>query len=73
MDAIKLQAPEGVTSASVGGQEYRVDDVGQVDVPSEHAVTLYGFGFGNAPEPTKGRKSSKPAADAAPADPAPAA
>ena len=47
MDLIKLQAPEGTTSASVGGEEYPVDANGWVSVPVEHALTLYPFGFGN--------------------------
>ena len=49
MSKIRLVAPEGVTSASWGGQEYPVDDNGVCEVPSDAALTLYGFGFGNAP------------------------
>lgn len=46
---IKLVPPEGVTSASWDGQEYKVDKDGICEVPAEAALTLYGFGFGNAP------------------------
>lgn len=49
MDKIKLVPPEGVTSASFGGVEYPVDKDGICEVPAEAALTLYGFGFGNAP------------------------
>lgn len=45
----KLVPPEGVTSASWNGQEYKVDKDGICEVPAEAALTLYGFGFGNAP------------------------
>lgn len=54
---IKLVPPEGVTSASFDGVEYPVDDDGICEVPATAALTLYGFGFGNAPaapaEPAK--------------------
>lgn len=51
---IKLIAPEGVTSASWDGAEYNVDADRICEVPAEAAMTLYGFGFGNAPaEPPK--------------------
>lgn len=49
MSKIRLVAPEGVTSASWGGEEYKVDENGVCEVPSDAALTLYGFGFGNAP------------------------
>ena len=49
MSKIKLVAPEGVTSASWNGEEYPVDDNGVCEVPSDAALTLYSFGFGNAP------------------------
>lgn len=49
MDKIKLVAPEGVTSASWAGQEYKVAKDGTCEVPAEAAMTMYGFGFGNAP------------------------
>ena len=58
MNTIKLKAPDGVTSASVEGQQFDVAEDGTVDVPAELALQLYGFGFGNAPqtEPTKAEK-----------------
>lgn len=49
MSKIKLVAPEGVTSASWKGAEYHVGEGGICEVPAEAAMTLYGFGFGNAP------------------------
>lgn len=49
MDKIKLVAPEGVTSASWNGAEYHVGANRVCEVPAEAAMTLYGFGFGNAP------------------------
>lgn len=49
MSKIRLVAPEGVTSASWAGEEYKVDENGVCEVPAEAALTLYGFGFGNAP------------------------
>lgn len=45
----KLVPPKGVTSASWNGQEYPVDKDGICEVPAEAALTLYSFGFGNAP------------------------
>jgi hypothetical protein len=49
MSKIRLVAPEGVTSTSWAGEEYKVDENGVCEVPSDAALTLYGFGFGNAP------------------------
>jgi hypothetical protein len=54
---INLVPPEGVTSASFEGVEYPVDENGICEVPTAAALTLYGFGFDNAPavpeEPAK--------------------
>lgn len=43
---IKLQAPEGFTDVSFGGENYTVEN-GVVSVPEEAAVFLYQFGFSN--------------------------
>ncbi|WP_018610247.1 hypothetical protein [Uliginosibacterium gangwonense] len=59
METIKLMAPDGVTAASFGGQEYLVDAEGVVTVPVEAALTLYGFGYGNAPEDKPVRSRSR--------------
>ncbi|RKV81994.1 MAG: hypothetical protein D8H97_11015 [Neisseria sp.] len=53
-ELVKLQAPEGFTDISFGGQSYTVDESGIVEVPAEAAQFLYQFGFGNvASEPTE--------------------
>lgn len=76
MDKIKLVPPEGVTSASFGGVEYPVDKDGVCEVPTEAALTLYGFGFGNAPaapvkpETAAEKKAREKAEAEAPATPA---
>lgn len=77
MEKIKLVAPEGVNSASVDGVQYDIGADGKFEVDAQHALQLYGFGFGNAPadepsapEAPKGGKKAKapePAAEA-PAD-----
>lgn len=67
MDTIKLKAPEGVTSASFNGQEFKVEADGTVTVPVDAALQLYSHNFANAPadEPA----AEKPAkAKAKPAD-----
>jgi len=66
METIKLLAPDGVTAASFGGQEYPVDADGIVTVPVEASLTLYGFGYGNAPEdkPVRARSRKSAAVDA---------
>jgi len=68
MDKIKLIAPEGVNSASVDGVQYDIGADGKFDVEAQHALQLYGFGFGNAPadepaaqESTKSGKKAKAA------------
>jgi hypothetical protein len=62
MSTIKLVPPEGTTSASVGGVQYDADKNGHITVPAEHAIQLYSFGFGNAPEePEKKPAKQKPA------------
>jgi hypothetical protein len=57
MDTIKLKAPEGVTAASFGGQEFKVGKDGIVTVPVDAALQLYSFGFGNAPSEEKPAKA----------------
>lgn len=49
-EMVKLQAPEGFTDVSFGGQSYEVDENGIVEVPVESAQFLYQFGFGNVVE-----------------------
>ena len=44
---IHLVPPDGVTAASFAGVEYPVEH-GVCEVPTEAALILYGFGFGNA-------------------------
>lgn len=62
---IILQAPEGTTSASFEGTEYRADKAGRIEVPAAAATHLAQFGFVNAP--AEAAKPTKPAAkDAAP-------
>ncbi|RQO57974.1 hypothetical protein DBR47_14375 [Paucibacter sp. KBW04] len=77
MDKIKLVGPEGANSASVDGVQYDIGADGKFEVASQHALQLYGFGFGNAPadepaaqEAPKGGKKAKAAEAAAeaPAD-----
>ena len=59
-EMIKLQAPEGFTDVSFGGQSYEVDENGIVEVPVESAQFLYQFGFGNvAEEPAEAEKAEK--------------
>lgn len=65
-EMVKLQAPEGFTDVSFGGQSYEVDENGIVEVPVESAQFLYQFGFGNvvevpaeAEEPEKGKRGRK--------------
>lgn len=48
MSKILLQAPEGITDCSFGGENYAVVD-GVVEVPAEAAASLYQFGFANVP------------------------
>jgi hypothetical protein len=49
-ELVKLQAPEGFTDVSFGGQSYEVDENGIVEVPVESAQFLYQFGFSNVVE-----------------------
>ena len=42
-EMVKLQAPEGFTDVSFGGQSYEVDENGVVEVPAEAAQFLYQF------------------------------
>lgn len=65
-EMVKLQAPEGFTDVSFGGQSYEVGENGVVEVPAEAAQFLYQFGFGNvaeepaeAEEPEKGKRGRK--------------
>nr|DAS09031.1 MAG TPA: hypothetical protein [Caudoviricetes sp.] len=65
-ELVKLQAPEGFTDVSFGGQSYEVDENGIVEVPVESAQFLYQFGFSNvvevpaeAEEPEKGKRGRK--------------
>lgn len=65
-EMVKLQAPEGFTDVSFGGQSYEVDENGVVEVPVESTQFLYQFGFGNvaeepaeAEEPEKGKRGRK--------------
>lgn len=65
-EMVKLQAPEGFTDVSFGGQSYTVGENGVVEVPVESAQFLYQFGFGNvveqpaeAEEPEKGKRGRK--------------
>lgn len=59
-EMVKLQAPEGFTDVSFGGQSYEVDENGIVEVPVESAQFLYQFGFGNvAEEPAEAEKAEK--------------
>ena len=67
-EMVKLQAPEGFTDVSFGGQSYEVGENGVVEVPAEAAQFLYQFGFGNvaeepaeAEEPEKGKRGRKKA------------
>lgn len=69
-EMVKLQAPEGFTDVSFGGQSYEVDENGIVEVPVESAQFLYQFGFGNvvevpaeAEEPEKGKRGRKAKAE----------
>lgn len=69
-ELVKLQAPEGFTDVSFGGQSYEVGENGIVEVPAESAQFLYQFGFGNvveepaeAEEPEKGKRSRKAKAE----------
>lgn len=71
-EMVKLQAPEGFTDVSFGGQSYEVDENGVVEVPVESAQFLYQFGFGNvveetakAEEPEKGKRGRKAKAEQA--------
>lgn len=41
---MRMRAPEGTTSCSVGGEEYLVAD-GCVDVPDDYASSLVSHGF----------------------------
>ncbi len=43
MGTIKLSAPDGATSLSIGEQVYTVDADGCVSVPEESAIDLIGF------------------------------
>lgn len=59
-EMVKLQAPEGFTDVSFGGQSYEVDENGIVEVPVESAQFLYQFGFGNVVEvPAEAEKAEK--------------
>ena len=67
-EMVKLQAPEGFTDVSFGGQSYEVGENGVVEVPAEAAQFLYQLGFGNvaeepaeAEEPEKGKRGRKKA------------
>ena len=69
-EMVKLQAPEGFTDVSFGGQSYEVGENGIVEVPAESAQFLYQFGFGNvveqpaeAEEPEKGKRGRKAKAE----------
>lgn len=64
---IKLVAPEGTTSTSFEGVEYKADKKGHVEVPVAAALQLYSFGFGNVPAaeaPAAKAKEAAPAAQA---------
>lgn len=57
---VKLVGPEGCDSASVDGVQYDKGRDGLFEVAPEHALQLYGFGFGNAPsKPEKAEKAEK--------------
>lgn len=45
MDKVKLKAPQGVTSASFGGEEFQVNKAGIVTVPPEAVAALADHGF----------------------------
>jgi len=47
MALIKLVAPDGIVSISLGGQEYVVGKKGVTDIPEEHALNLYQYGWKN--------------------------
>ncbi len=51
-DTAKLQGPRTVSSVSVGGDEYPVDD-GIVEVPVSHVAKLASHGFAPYVEPVK--------------------
>jgi len=44
-----LQTPEGTVSVSVGGEQYNVDDNGQITVPDGQAALLLPHGFTPVP------------------------
>lgn len=55
MDQVKLRAPKGASSASFGGEEFKVEK-GWVTVPTEAVAALVEHGFrtlGDEPEHEK--------------------
>lgn len=45
---VKMKAPAGATDVSFGGQNFKVDKGGVVEVPAEAELTLFQFGFTRA-------------------------
>lgn len=62
-----FQAPEGTVSVSVGGEQYKVDENGQITVPDGQAALLLPHGF----TPVPPARPARPAA-VAETPPAPA-